>query len=91
MSLCEGLFVLSYSEKTERGLQGQIKRGPRTFVYEKLADEAESGFKKNNLRPDNLTWHINVKNFQFKTMCKSHRPSCDHTSKTAKVNLIRLW
>ena len=36
-------------------------------------------------------WDINVKNFQFKTMCKSHRPSCDHTSKTAKINLIRLW
>jgi len=24
-------------------------------------------------------------------MCKSHRPSCDHTSKTAKISLIRLW
>ena len=34
---------------------------------------------------------INVKNFQFKSKCKNHRPSCDHISKTAKINLIRLW
>ena len=35
-----------------------------------------------------IIYSINVKkNFQFKTMCKS----CDHTSKTAKINLIRLW